>query len=225
MEPHPAKAVLFDSGGVLVGPKGGRWNPRFDFEQVILDVAPQASADDLSKAIAAGDEFLDQANGTPPRDAYHQVMLSVLGIEVSAALLAELDRPLDAAEIVEPFSEVVEVLDELQRRGVRMAVVSDNWATLPELHAGLGLARYFDVYAVSEVLGCNKPDPRMYRHASDALGLAPSECVFVDDHVPHVEAAIALGCRGVALTRGGDARQCAVPVVADLRELLQFVAP
>ena len=28
-------------------------------------------------------------------------------------------------------------------------------------------------YAISAVLGCRKPDPRMYRHAIDALGLVP----------------------------------------------------
>jgi putative hydrolase of the HAD superfamily len=224
VELDPVRAVLFDSGGVLIGPRGGRWNPRFDFEQVVLRVAPQTSREDFAEAIAAGDELLDRGDGTPSRDAYHQVMLSALGIEASASLLSELDQPLDAAEVVELFPEVIEVLDELRRRGVRMAVVSDNWATLPELHAGLGLAGYFEVYAISEVLGCNKPDPRMYRHASDRLGLEPNECIFVDDHPPNVEAAIALGYRGLALLREGPLDQCTTSAAADLRALLQLVS-
>ena len=50
-------------------------------------------------------------------------------------------------------------------------LVSDTWPTLPELHAGVGLAGCFEAYAISALLGCTKPDPRMYRHASDALPL------------------------------------------------------
>jgi len=30
------QAVLFDSGGVLMRPSGGRWNPRTDFEAIVL---------------------------------------------------------------------------------------------------------------------------------------------------------------------------------------------
>ncbi|WP_030944063.1 HAD-IA family hydrolase [Streptomyces sp. NRRL S-646] len=61
----------------------------------------------------------------------------------------------------------------------------------------------FEAYAISAVLGCRKPDPRMYRHASDALGLRAAECVFVDDDPELVAAAIELGCSGRALCRDG----------------------
>jgi len=60
-------------------------------------------------------------------------------------------------------------------------VVSDAWPGLPQLHDALGMAGFFEAYAISALLGCHKPDPRMYRHASEALGLAPDECLFVDD--------------------------------------------
>jgi hypothetical protein len=28
----PVRGLLLDAGGVLIGPVGGRWSPRFDFE-------------------------------------------------------------------------------------------------------------------------------------------------------------------------------------------------
>jgi putative hydrolase of the HAD superfamily len=34
------KAVLFDSGGVLMQPIGARWNPRADFEDSIDELLP-----------------------------------------------------------------------------------------------------------------------------------------------------------------------------------------
>ena len=87
-------------------------------------------------------------------------------------------------------------------------------------HDAIGLWGHFDVFVVSEELGCNKPEPRMYRTASDALGLQPGECVVVDDDVALVEAAITLGYRGVAICRGGPPSPCSVPSIVNLQELL-----
>ena len=119
-------------------------------------------------------------------------------------MLGELDAPLERAPI-EPFEDVHPVLDALRSLSMRMAIVTDNWGTAESvrtMHDAIGLAGYFDVFVVSEELGCSKPDPRMYRTASDALDLEPSECVVVDDDVALVEAAIVLGYRGVAICRG-----------------------
>lgn len=206
-----------------MGPRGGRWNPRFDFEEIVHRVASQVSEAEFASAIAVGEEFLGQCDYTPSRAEYHQVILAVLGVEASDALLDELERPIDPAEVVEPYDDVIPVLDELRRRGIRMAVVSDNWATLPELHASVGLGGYFEAYAISEVLGCNKPDPRMYRHASDALGLEPHACLFVDDHRPHVEAALALGYEAAVLARDEPADSSAVPTITSLVQLLDLL--
>src|SRR4051812_48369628 len=58
-------AVLFDSGGVLMQPIGGRWNPRADFEQVLTAAVPTLTAEDVTAAIAVGDAFLNDADSTP----------------------------------------------------------------------------------------------------------------------------------------------------------------
>ena len=216
------EAVLFDSGGVLIGPVGGRWNPRFDFEATVRRRTGDIPDARMVAAIEAGDAFLSATAHTPSRDSYHRHVLDVLGVDATPDLLAELDAPLDPATVVEPYPEVIEVLDELTARGLRLAVVSDAWATLPELHAGVGLAGYFEVYAISACLGCTKPDPRMYRHASDALGVVPERCLFVDDVPPLVDAAIGLGYRGIAVLRDGS-HHPAIPSVPDLRGLLPLL--
>jgi putative hydrolase of the HAD superfamily len=65
------------------------------------------------------------------------------------------------------------VLERLRAAGVGMAVVSDSWPGLESLYRQLGLDAYFQAFVVSAVLGRRKPDPRMYRAGSDALGLPP----------------------------------------------------
>ncbi|MER7172690.1 HAD family hydrolase [Streptomyces mesophilus] len=219
-------AVLFDSGGVLMQPLGGRWNPRADFEPTVLAHSPGITDGQFAEAVAAGDRFLDAATDTPPYDDYHRILLDHLGIEGTPGLLAELSREVDPATVLEVFPDVLGTLDELGRRGVRMAVVSDAWPELPALHDRLGLGGYFEAYAISAVLGCNKPDPRMYHHASEALGLAPAQCLFLDDDPELVAAAIALGYEGLAVSRpgapAGGAAPAGVASIGSLSELLEL---
>jgi FMN phosphatase YigB (HAD superfamily) len=80
----------------------------------------------------------------------------------------------------------------------------------------------FEAYAISAVLGCTKPDPRMYRHASEALRLEPEECLFVDDVPELVTAAVALGYAGRVLYREPPPEPSPVPSLTTLTELLQL---
>lgn len=213
---------MFDSGGVLIQPIGGRWNPRADFEDVLHAHAPHLTPDQLETAIAEGLRFLNSSVTTPDYDDFHRAILTALGVEATRKLLDELSRPVPMNEVVEVFPEVVGVLEELRRRGVRMGVVSDTWAGLDRAYDVLGIGEFFEVYAISQELGYNKPDPRMYRHASDAFGLDPQECLFVDDVERLVAAAIDLGYVGRVITRGSPEHPPAVAAISSLVELLDL---
>ncbi|WP_323747150.1 HAD family hydrolase [Catenulispora pinisilvae] len=219
------KALLLDSGGVLMRPIGGRWNPRADFEATVKAHARHVSDEQLAEAVREGDRFMAAATTTPEHDDYHRVMLTHIGVEASPELLAALVRDVPATTLLETFPDVIPTLTALRARGVPMAVVSDAWPTLPDLHAALGLHEFFAAYAISAVLGCHKPDPRMYHHASEALGLAPADCLFVDDSPELVAAAVALGYQGRAMLRDGEAaaNEAGVPAISSLTELLDLV--
>jgi len=219
-----AKALLLDSGGVLMRPIGGRWNPRADFEATVKAHAPHVTDEELAEAIREGDRIMAAATATPDLDDYHRAMLARIGVQAPPELLAALVRDVPPTSVVETFPEVVPALTALRDRGVPMAVVSDAWPNLPDLHAALGLGDFFEAYAISALLGCHKPDPRMYRHASEALGLAPADCLFVDDDPALVAAAIELGYQGRAMLREGDeADPAGVAVISSLTELLDLV--
>ena len=50
-----AKALLLDSGGVLMRPVDGRWHPRADFEATVKAHAPHVTDADLAEAVREGD--------------------------------------------------------------------------------------------------------------------------------------------------------------------------
>jgi FMN phosphatase YigB (HAD superfamily) len=69
-----------------------------------------------------------------------------------------------------------ELLRELKRRGYTLALVADGrpgtYANVLAQHKVLDL---FSVMTVSEQLGCEKPDPRMFVATLDQLGIGPAD--------------------------------------------------
>jgi HAD superfamily hydrolase (TIGR01509 family) len=195
------RGVMFDAGGVLVRPVGGRWNPRYDFEGIVREHHPGVDEALFASAILVGQRFLDDAPNTASRADYHRAMLAVLGVAApSAELLHRLEAPA-AGPALEPYPDVRRTLDRLEQAAVRMSVVSDAWPELVDLFAALDLDRYFRGFAISAVLGCNKPDPRMYAEGRRLLDLPPGECLFIDDDPLLVAAARDLGYQGLTLDR------------------------
>ena len=69
----------------------------------------------------------------------------------------------------------------------------------------------FDHVIESSKAGIRKPDPRIYLMMCDALGVAPSQCVYLDDLGINCKPAAALGMRAIKVT--GEAQ-----ALADLAE-------
>jgi putative hydrolase of the HAD superfamily len=67
-----------------------------------------------------------------------------------------------------------EVVLELRRRGYRLALIADGrpgtYFNVLKQHALYGC---FDAFAISDYLGVEKPDRRMFTYALDLLGIAP----------------------------------------------------
>src|SRR5689334_11023477 len=80
------------------------------------------------------------------------------------------------------------------RKGIATALLSnaDGYWSPPDEWAGL-----FDAVVVSGEVGLAKPAAEIYHLTAARLGLAPSECVFVDDLAINVRGAAAAGMVGV----------------------------
>ena len=75
---------------------------------------------------------------------------------------------------------------------------------------------HFDVHVASHQVGAMKPDPAIYRAATDRAGCRPEEIVFVDDLLENVEGARRFGFDAIHYTTGPE-------VEAALRERVQPV--
>jgi HAD superfamily hydrolase (TIGR01509 family) len=122
---------------------------------------------------------------------------------------------------------VEEVLRALAPR-YRMAVVTSSSREHFDLvHAASGLLRYFEFALTREDYERSKPDPEPYLRALARAGLAPGECLAIEDSERGLAAATAAGLECIVvpsrLTAGGDFRRAA-RVLAHIRELPAVLA-
>jgi FMN phosphatase YigB (HAD superfamily) len=94
------------------------------------------------------------------------------------------------------------LLAELQAQGVAMHALSNYPSWVDLIDQRLGLSRYLELSFVSCHTGLRKPDPQAFLAACDKLGVAPSDCLLVDDRAQNCAAAQALGMH--ALRFQGD---------------------
>ena len=122
------------------------------------------------------------------------------------------------AETARPRPPMLETIRRIRANGLLAAALTNNWSNGDEANAGDALREHFDAFFESSVLGLQKPDPRIYRHACRSLGVEASEAVFLDDIGRNLKAARELGMATIKVADVSSA-------LAELEALLGFALP
>ena len=98
-----------------------------------------------------------------------------------------------------PRQELVERTFALRERGYRTALITNNAREFRKRWMELvPAAAMFEVIIDSSEVGMRKPDPRIFQLALDRLtDVEPERTLFLDDFQSNLDAAQALGIRGV----------------------------
>ena len=94
-----------------------------------------------------------------------------------------------------PYPDTATVLHALQRRGIRIAVVSNIAFNLRPAFERLGVLGDVDEFVLSFEVGAVKPSPEIFQTALDRLGVAAQDTLMVGDSEEADGGARALGCR------------------------------
>jgi putative hydrolase of the HAD superfamily len=82
------------------------------------------------------------------------------------------------------FDDVVPVLEALSSLGMPAGVLTNSSSAYASQKLEVtGLAGFFAVVATRDTLGFGKPDARAFQHACRLMGTAPSETLYVGDHL------------------------------------------
>lgn len=91
-----------------------------------------------------------------------------------------------------------DLIERLLEAGVPIAVASSSHREWVEAAlTGAGLREYFEHTTAGDEVAMGKPSPEIYIKAAASLGIAPANCIAIEDAPAGVESAIAAGMRVV----------------------------
>lgn len=116
--------------------------------------------------------------------------------------------------------EVRSTLDELRRRGYRLAIGSSSKNT-PLILERTDMAKYFDAVSDGNNITHSKPDPEVFLKAAEFLGLRPEECYVVEDAEAGIDAGSAGGFSTIGIGPAAHYAKTDMPIrtFADILQL------
>jgi putative hydrolase of the HAD superfamily len=188
------RGVIFDWGGVVTSPIADTVTAWLEAERI-----------DRASYAAAMRPWVHRAYGSQQEESpIHGLERGEMDIAVFeatlAALLVSLDgQPVPATGLLQRMfaassvqAEMVDLITDLRASGLRTAMLSNSWGVADGYPWDL-LGDLFDDLVISGEVHMRKPEERIFRLACDRLGLAPAQCVFIDDVEANILAAQALG--------------------------------
>ena len=92
------------------------------------------------------------------------------------------------------FPDVVPTLRYLKEKGLKLACASSSSPDyIEKALTDCGIREYFDLQVSGYDFKKSKPDPEIYLHCRDRMGLASEECLVIEDSPYGIAAAVAAG--------------------------------
>jgi putative hydrolase of the HAD superfamily len=112
-----------------------------------------------------------------------------------------------------PDEAMIAAIRRARAAGVPTGLISNSWGDGIAYEPSL-MKELFDAVVISGDVGLHKPEPEIFLLGAQRIGMAPADCVFVDDLRENCAGAEAVGMAAI-LHRGADA------TIARLEELLE----
>lgn len=180
----PFGALILDVGGVLIETPTRQaradWERRHGLERGRLDQI-------YKDAIGPGWE------GGRHEPEIHERLCRSAGVGLN--VLPELLEVLHADERICPVW--TDALDQIAGRWKLALLTNAGPNTRTTLLPRHGLERWFSLVVISAEENLSKPDIRIYQRTCERLGLAPAECLFVDDRQSNVDGAHRAGLAAI----------------------------
>lgn len=178
------KAILFDMDGVLVEAKD--WH--YEAFNRALDV--------FGVPISRG-EHLSRYDGLPTK-AKLRMLSEEKGLPVQLHTFLNNLKQVYTREIIvtkcRPVFNVEYALARLHAEGYKIAVCSNSIrSSIEMMMEKSALLTYIDQIISNQDVSKGKPDPEMYLKAMSLFGLAPEECLILEDNENGIKAARASG--------------------------------
>ena len=219
-----ADAIIFDKDGTLI-----------DFDSVWIPVSMTAMEDvleQLGREDIPADVFLEafgvhdgvtDITGVLCHGTYAQMSETVrevllgYGLDVPVEKLTELvsdayRRHMKDGKMMPTSPDLAEVLAELKKRGVKLAVVTNDSAAVTEQCLGaIGILGLFDKIYTDDGTLPTKPDPARIYDFCERFGVTPGRTAMVGDTLTDMNFAKNSGVLAVGVAKNDRNRQILAP--------------
>lgn len=181
-------------------------NVVFDIGNVLVDFRWRALMEDLQLPEETQKIFEKTVFGSPwwgelDHGIYEEAEILQHFREDNQDHLDEFNRVWDNRDkLVEPYAYAVQWIERLKQAGLKVYLLSNYPREIFTLHTECGCFPFLeqvDGKVVSGFVKMVKPNADIYEHLLDEYGLCAEKCVFIDDREENVEAARALGMKGI----------------------------
>ena len=175
------RGLLVDYGGVLT-------TDLFDSFRAFCEregLAPDAIASRFGLDRESRRLLIDLETGRIDEAEFEPKFAQILGVEDADRLIDRLFAGSEADETM------IAAVTAARASGIRTGLISNSWGT--RRYDRTQLEKLFDGLVISGEEGMRKPAPEMYSLGAKRIGIAPDECVFVDDLPFNLEPARELG--------------------------------
>jgi epoxide hydrolase-like predicted phosphatase len=101
---------------------------------------------------------------------------------------------------VAPDEAMLDAVRRCKQAGIRTGLISNSWGDGLAYDPAM-LEELFDAVVISGEVGLHKPQPEIFVLGAERIGVAPEDCVFVDDLRENCAGAEAVGMKAI-LHRG-----------------------
>lgn len=173
--------ILFDLGNVLI-----YWDPRHVYDQLIPN---EAERERFLTEVCNHDWNIQMDAGRPWADGIAELVER----HPEQAHLIRAYRERWEEMLGGPNPGTVDILWKL--RGKYRLFAITNWSadTFAIARPQFDFLKWFADIVVSGEIGLIKPDPAIFRHATQRWGLDPARSLFIDDALANVKGAARLG--------------------------------
>lgn len=228
--PSPVRGILLDAGNTLVFVDRDRMLELYRRHGVESDEARFREAEfEARQLLTRRIEESENPSGTEPHvwREYFVTLFRRSGVpedrlDVVGKAVVEVHRRDHLWTWVEPGTDLA--MERLRGAGYRLGVISNADGRIEALLRSRGLLDHFEFVLDSEIVGVEKPDPRIFRAGVERMALDPAECLYVGDLYPvDVVGARGAGLQAVLLDpmdRLGHYPVDRIPSVLDLPDYL-----
>ncbi len=123
------------------------------------------------------------------------------------------------------FDDSLEILKILKSRRLETGLISNVGKEMEDTYQKLGIQPYLNFTVTSFEVGCDKPDPKIFRIAIDKSKVKPEEILYVGDQYDQdVLGARNVNIKAILIDRRGwntDVTDC--PVVQHLSNIVNYL--